>query len=208
MAPKFIRSILIISSLLTILAAVPLSPAYADGGSLPATSFPTLDTFSGWMSNGQAAQLRGVYVPDVLADTVVQQPEGQGTFVSPRQNIVTQFAAARAAGSVGLLAHNFLAGAKFFSLKMGQPVYLVYGDGHTSMFTVKHILQYKALQPDSPYSQFIDLGSGRSMSAGAVFNAVYARQGAVVFQTCIAANNNSSWGRLFIIADPSSAKDQ
>ena len=79
------------------------------------------------------------------------------------------------------------------SFRTRVPLYL---SGHT---TWKHLA---SLLPQSQPFHFIDLGSGRSMSAGAVFNAVYARQGAVVFQTCIDAQGDSSWGRLFIIAEP------
>ncbi len=202
MAPKLIRSILLISSILTALSVLPLTRVHADSAVLPSSEFPTLSTFTDWVNDGQAAQLTGVYVPNVLADGVVQQPAGESTFVSVRQNIVTQFAAASALGSTGLLAHNFLAGALFPQIRLGQKVYLVYGDGRSSLFTVTHILQYQALQPESPYSDFIDLSNNHSMSSSDVFTAVYGRRGAVVLQTCIANNGDPSWGRLFIVAEP------
>jgi hypothetical protein len=202
MAPKLIRSTLILTFILIALLVLPPANVSADGTGLPASDFPTLSSFAGWLNNGASAQLRGVYVPDILADSVVQQPAGQATFVSPRQNILTQFAAASSLGSTGLLAHNFLAGEKFPEMQVGQRVYLVYGDGKTIAYMVTTILQYQALQPESPYSNFIDLSNGAPMSATEVFNAAYGRQGAVVFQTCIAANGNSSWGRLFIVAQP------
>jgi hypothetical protein len=202
MAPKLLRSVLTMTFLMTALAAMPPVRVMAADSGLPDTAFPGLGTFRTWINNGHAAELRGVYVPNILADSVVQQPENQATFVSPRDNVITQFGAASSVGSTGLLAHNFLAGSKFPALKYGQLVYLVYGDGHISVYSVRRILQYQALEPESPYSDFVDLSDGRSMSSGEVFKAAYARPGAVVFQTCIASDGNSSWGRLFVIAEP------
>ncbi|HEX8992635.1 MAG TPA: hypothetical protein VF784_13235 [Anaerolineales bacterium] len=200
MAPKTFRSLLIATSIAFVLAILPAS-AHADTA-LPDTTLPTLTTFTSWLSNGQAGLLRGVYVPGILADGVVQQPAGRGDYVSPRQGYVTQFGAASALGSTGLLAHNYLAGATFSLMQAGQLVYLVYGDGKTVTFMVTQRLQYQALQPNSPYSNFIDPGSHRSMTASQVFSTAYGHPGAVVFQTCIAANGVDSWGRLFVIAEP------
>jgi len=202
MAPKLIRSIFILPFIVTALAALPASPAYAADITLPNSALPSLASFASLLNNGQTGQLRGVYVPNILADGVVQQPTSQATFVSPRQGIITQFGAASSLGSTGLLAHNFLAGAQFPQMKMGQVVYLVYGDGRLASFVVTEVQQYQALQPASPYSEFIDLSTGRSMSSTDVFNAAYGHAGMVVFQTCIASGNEPSWGRLFIIARP------
>ena len=200
MAPRIFRTLLIATSFALVLAMLPAS-VHADSA-LPDTSLPALTTFSSWLKNGKAGLLRGVYVPGVLADGVVQQPAGQGDFVTPRQGYVTQFGAASELGSTGLLAHNYLAGAAFSLMQAGQLIYLVYGDGKTVAFMVTHRLQYQALQPNSPYSNFVDLGNRRSMTASQVFSAAYGHPGAVVFQTCIAANGVDSWGRLFVIAEP------
>jgi hypothetical protein len=201
MAPKLIRSILITTLAVTALAALPPMRASAANAAVD-TSFPALGTFAGLLNNGQEAQLRGVYVPNILADIVVQQPADQGGFVSPRDGILTQFAAASTVGSTGLLAHNFLAGSKFTQMKYGQPVYLIYGNGRITRYVVTHTQQYQALQPESPYSNFVDLSNNRPMSSGDVFSAAYGHPGAVIFQTCIANNGVSSWGRLFIMAEP------
>lgn len=202
MAPKFIRTLSIVILLATAFLALPTPSVYAAGSHPADASLPALDTFAGSVKNGQAGQLRGVYVPDILADTVVQQPANQADFVSPRQNIITQFSSATTLGSTGLLAHNFLAGAKFSQMQPGQTVYLVYGDGRTAAFTVTTILRYQALQPNSVYSNFKDLTSGRTVSASSLFSTTYGRRGEVVFQTCITSNGLSTWGRLFVIASP------
>ncbi len=202
MAPKLIRSLLLLSSSVLIgLAALPVARAYADGTVLPGSDLPGLIAFAGGVYNGRS-ELRGVYVPNVLADDVVQQPTSDATFVSTTPEVVTQFRAASGVGSTGLLAHNYLAGTQFPLMRPGQTVYLVYGNGRTERYSVTQILKYQALQPESPYSNFVDLRDGRSMSATDLFNAAYGRPGDVVFQTCIAANGDPSWGRLFIVAEP------
>ncbi len=197
MAPRLFRFTLLFTFFVAIMAALPAVRALADGIALP-----TLGVFTGLMTDGQPAELRGVYIPDVLADSVVQQPAGQSTFVSTTPDVLTQFAAASSLGSTGLLAHNYLAGDRFTLMHEGQFVYLVYGNGRMSVYEITQILQYQALQPESPYSNFVDLSNGRLMSAGDTFAAVYGRPGAVVFQTCIMANGDSSWGRLFVVAEP------
>ncbi len=202
MAPKSIRFLLSFASIMTILAVMPAAHAHADSSYLPGTDIPSLSTFAGWMNNGQAAQLRGVYVPNILADGVVQQPSGQATFVSTTPDVLTEFRAAATVGSTGLLAHNYLAGAQILLIRPGQIVYLVYGDGRMATYMVTQMRRYQALQPESPFSNFIDLRDGLSMSASDLFMAAYGRPGAVVFQTCLTANGNPSWGRLFVVAEP------
>jgi hypothetical protein len=161
-----------------------------------------LDMFVEQVKNGQADQLRGIYIPGILSAPVVQQPSARDDFVSPRQNIVTQFSMASKVGSTGLLAHNYLAGKSFALLKGGQEFYLVYGDGRVIHFTVLEVLQYEALEPDSASSTFVDLKSGSALTYSALFLEVYNRPGQVILQTCIEKDNEPSWGRLFVIAEP------
>ncbi len=202
MAPRLIRSLFLIAPMLTALAVLPALNVQADTIVIPDTNLPSLGTFVNLMTDGRPAELRGVFVPDVLADPVVQQSGHDGTFVSTDPGVITQFGPASDIGSVGLLAHNFLAGAKFTELQPGTLVYLVYGDGRLATFRVETLMRYQALDPESPYSTFVDLSTGTSMTASTVFNTVYGRPGDVIFQTCIDANGNASWGRLFIVAEP------
>jgi hypothetical protein len=165
----------------------------------------TLPDYAGFfesVQNGQAGVLRGVYVPGVLALPIVQQPVGHPGFVSQTDGEITQFSMAAEVGNVGLLAHNFLSGEIFSNLSLGQEVRLIYGDGAVEYFVVDQVLQYQALQPYSPYSDFRDLESNITTSAEELFRKVYRGERHVTFQTCIEANGNSSWGRLFIIAHP------
>lgn len=56
------------------------------------------------VENGDVNTLSGVYVPNVLALPVIQQPSGNAGYVSNKDDQATQFAMASQFGSVGLLA--------------------------------------------------------------------------------------------------------
>ena len=165
-------------------------------------ALPSFDEFSRLVQNGQRDVLRGVYVDSVLALPVVQQPAGETTYVSDHEGEATQFGTASQYGTVGLLAHNHMAGSAFSQLSIDQEVHLIYGDGFVETFVVKAVLKFQALQPDNPYSSFRNLNRDETLSATQLFNRVYSGYYHLTFQTCIAANGKSSWGRLFIIAIP------
>jgi hypothetical protein len=208
MALKSLRSVPTNIILLFVLstALIPRYGVQALSRNFPSDNLPLLNVFVDQVKNGQSDQLRGIYIPEILAAPVVQQPKGDNGFVSPRQNIVTQFALASQFGSTGLLAHNNLAGASFFQLETGQKIYLIYGDGQISTFVITEILRYQALQPTSPSSKFIDLNTNDLLKASEVFSNVYDRQGQAIFQTCISKGDEASWGRLFVIAESYSHK--
>jgi hypothetical protein len=208
MALKHIRSFLTNIILLFALSTA-FSPTYgvqALGNYSHTEKLPLLSIFVSQVKNGQSNQLRGVYVPEILAFPVVQQPKRNNGFVSLKQNIVTQFGLASQFGSTGLLAHNNLAGSSFSQLETGQKIYLIYGDGKISTFIVTEIMRYQALKPNSTSSKFIDLKTNDLLKATEVFSNVYDRKGQVIFQTCISKGDELSWGRLFVIAEPYSQK--
>ena len=162
-------------------------------------AFISLSDFSSQVANGNGSQITGLYSENIFALAVVQQPSGQAGFVSTSANTTTQF---KMAAGLGFLAHNYLAGSNFFSLSGGGVITVVYGDGSTKSYRVANIRKFQALDPDSPYSNFIDLATGEQLSASDLFYQTYGISGQMVLQTCISANGNSSWGRLFIIATP------
>jgi hypothetical protein len=164
--------------------------------------FPTLAEFSQSVQNGQPDVLRGVYVANILTLPVVQQPADRPYYVSNRNGEVTQFDMASRYGSTGLLAHNTLSGKVFFNLAFGQDVQLVYGDGRVENFEIRQILHFQALDPESISSPFRNLDRNEVISATEMFNRVYAGGPRLVFQTCIEAEGNVSWGRLFAVAVP------
>ena len=163
---------------------------------------PDFTDFAQPVENGDINILSGVYVPNVLALPVIQQPAGNAGYVSNKDDQATQFAMASQFGSVGLLAHNYLSGRFFSELTVGQEVRLVYGDGKVEYFVVTEILRYQALEPDSQLSSFRNLDYYEVLSAEQMFKRVYAGERHVTFQTCIAANGTISWGRLFVVAKP------
>jgi hypothetical protein len=165
-------------------------------------TLPNLTDFSKSVQNGKADVLRGVYVNDVLALPVAQQPYGNAGYVSNSDGEITQFGMASQYGNIGLLAHNHLSGRSFSQLAVGQEVRLVYGDGTTQSFIITEVMQFQALQPTSPYSSFRNLSKDETLTAEQMFKRVYLGDRHVTFQTCIEANGNTSWGRLFIIAVP------
>ncbi len=165
-------------------------------------SLPEFTDFSQIVQNSQPDVLRGVYVPDVLALPVIQQPEDNAGFVSSKDGEITQFGMASQFGNVGLLAHNTLSGEAFSQLARGQEVRLVYGNGKVEYFVITEVMSYQALQPTSPYSSFRSPSGSETLTAEQMFKRVYAGDRHVTFQTCIEANGNFSWGRLFVIAVP------
>lgn len=153
-------------------------------------------------TTGDGDLLRGVYVADVLDLPVVQQPVDKPYYVSDRDGETTQFSMVSQYGNIGLLAHNTLSGKYFSKLNVGQEVRLNYEDGRTEYFVIKQILRFQALEPDSVASSFRNLDRNETISAVEMFNRAYVGERRLVFQTCIAAKGNASWGRLFVVATP------
>ena len=166
------------------------------------SEIPPLDEFIVRVANGEADELRGIYAPDVFAYSVVTQPDGSPAFVSTQPETVTQFEAASRYDTTGLLAHNYLAGENFSSLEKGQWIYLIYGDGRTETFIIGELIRFQALEPNSVTSDFVDLATGERLSSTRLFFKVFNRPGNLTLQTCIYADGNLSWGRLFILAEP------
>ncbi len=181
-------------------------PALVNGTSSteknPPAEADAFDVFVNSVTNGIADQLVGVYAEDVLAMPVVQQPSGNAGYISSATNTITQFAAATSFGTTGLLAHNTHAGAKFYDLEVGQEVDIILGDGSTKAYRIESIRQFQALEPTSPYSDFIDLETNERLTATQLFYQVYTGEHHLTFQTCLQRDGNTSWGRTFVLATP------
>ena len=189
------------SLLLTVFLSLFYSPLNTKA--LGNVALPSLIDFSKSVQDGNAKSLRGVYVENVFALPVVQQPAGNASYVSNNDGEITQFGIPSQYGNIGLLAHNHLAGSLFPQLAVGQEVRLIYGDGRMESFVITEVLHYQALQPTSPYSSFLNIDKAEeTLSAEQMFKRVYLGERHVTFQTCINAYGNSSWGRLFVIAEP------
>ena len=169
----------------------------------PTTSIPSLDQFSAALNSGKADAVAGVYAADTFALRVVKQVADNPSYVSPINGTVTQFGTATQYGTLGFLAHNYLSGSYFSKLTLGQEIDIVNGDGTVRRYTITSIRRSQALNPSSPYSNFVDVeNGGAQLSSTDLFNQIYAGGNKVVFQTCIYGNGNWSWGRLFVTATP------
>ena len=181
------------------------TPMHALAQSNSATGDNTLLNYFSFVKsvkNGQTGVLRGVYVSDVLALPIVQQPFGHPEFVSENDGEITQFNMATQTGNIGLLAHNHLSGEAFINLLPGQEVRLIYGDGRVESFIISQVLRYQALEPYNANSEFRDLETNTLITAEELFHKMYRGNRHITFQTCIEASGNGSWGRLFVIAHP------
>ena len=204
MASRFKKQIFFVTLLSVFFSTlVPITQVSAKE---PLNTIPNLYSFIETVKDGNAESLRGIYVQGVMAFAIIQQPYGNPGFVSSVDSTLTQFSIASEVGNLGLLAHNYLAGANFSQLQKGDSIILVYGDGHTQRFMVEDIQSYQATDPLSPYSHFKNLNEEEFLSAEQLFNKVYRGEFHLTLQTCIEYEGNLSWGRLFIIATPISEK--
>jgi len=163
----------------------------------------SLHAFAAAVEGGNPNHITGIFVPRVLAQRVVRQPKSDPAFVSSEPDSVTQFNLANKYGSLGFLAHNYLSGVLFFNLQQGDVVYIVYGDGSSKRFKINEIRRFKALKPNSPYSDFIDLNNDKTvLPAKDLFFQTYGQANHIILQTCIEKEGNQSWGRLFVMAEP------
>ncbi len=208
---------LLIALLIPLLLAGFFPSAHPQAGYIPVTGFEpghaspalnnrsTLPNFVARIAtSGNAGQIAGLFLTGRLELPVLQQPSNSPGFVSSVPDSVTQFGLASQHGSLAFLAHNNLAGQKFFNLKSGQILSLVYGNGKVDYYRIVDIREYRALSPNSPYSNFVDLDDpqGDVISVTDLFYNIYAKAGRLILQTCIEAEGQPSWGRLFIIAVP------
>ncbi len=188
-------------ALMSVLAALiffmATSPAEVRAQNDP-NKFPALEEFITTVTNGNPQALRGVYVPQVMSLTIVQQPQGDSRFVSRKNSVATQFSMAAKVGNIGLLAHNDLAGRLFFAIQQNDLVILIYGNGRTETFIVDGVHKYQAVMRGT----YIDMDTQNTLGTGELFDSMYRGDYHVTLQTCIEKNGNPDWGRLFIIARP------
>ncbi len=201
--PQTLRVSRNIILLFAVFISLVLSPTHV-GALGKGDVIPSFTEFVKAVENNQAGVLRGVYVPGVLAFPVVQQPVGNAGYVSLNDGEITQFGMPTQFGNIGLLAHNNLSGRYFSQLASGQEVRLVYGDGKVEYFVVTQIFSFQALEPTNLFSKFRDMGTAETLTAEQLFGKAYRGSRHVTFQTCIAANGEPSWGRLFVVAAPKS----
>ena len=159
------RTALNLPLLVFVISSLFFSPMFTTPIVKAGNILPDFTDFAQPVENGDVNILSGVYVPNILALSVIQQPSGNAGYVSNKDDEATQFGMASKFGSVGLLAHNYLSGRFFSELTVGQEVRLVYGDGKVEYFVIAEILRYQALEPNSQLSSFRNLDNYEVLSA-------------------------------------------
>jgi hypothetical protein len=157
---------------------------------------------NGPVTDENTSLISSVSVPKAFSYTVIQQPEDNPYYVSSSKYLVTEFGLARKYGTIGLLAHNNLAGKSFKRLNLDQEINIVQKDGHPDRYIVSAIYRFQALDSTNTESRFVDLDSKETLTATELFNKMYTGGPHLTFQTCIYARGDPSWGRLFVIAMP------
>jgi hypothetical protein len=184
------------------LAFVPVTgTSTSNNADIVAAPTQSLTEFSEAIQDGNE-EIRGVYVENVMALKVIQQPANKPGYVSSINGIATQFGLAEKYGTVGLLAHNFASGSSFDEIEIGAEVRTITGKGDIQTYQVVKVVSFQALSPNSQTSSFRDLATDEEYSAGKLFEKIYQGEPHLVLQTCIANGSEDSWGRLFIIAEP------
>ena len=150
----------------------------------------------------ESLERQSLISPGRFSLEVVSQPHGQPGYVSSVEGTVTRFALAADHGAIGLLAHNYVSGALFEDVRIGEFLFLTAGDGTRQAYQVNQILKFSALAPADPRSDFVEISSGKRLSAEALFARTYGVSGQLVLQTCIADESIDNMGRLFILASP------
>lgn len=166
------------------------------------TRLPALQSFVAQVTNDEADTLVGIYVKDIMALQIVQQPGGDPVYIERMEGTATQFQQASLFGATGLLAHNDLSGRYFFEITPGTDLILVYGNGSTSRYTVSEIGDYQRLSLTDLRSDFVDLATNEKKSTDELFAHYYQQEQALTLQTCIAQNGILDWGVRFILARP------
>lgn len=106
------------------------------------------------------------------------EPQACPLCVTTRAGAASLFGRAQQAGTVGILAHNYMAGVYFYELEPGDWLALEYADGQRADYAVTHASAY--------YRHNGLLCNGRCYSEDQVFAREYT--GGLVLQTCIGDN--------------------
>ena len=133
---------------------------------------------------------------------VVQQPADDLIYVSNKRDLLTQFQLADQNGVVGLLAHDYLAGKKFYDLQVGQIVSITYQDDSVRHYQIISLHRYQKINPSDLYSDFVDLDTHEQLSSAQVFSLYYLGNHHLTLQTCLEGEGRLDWGLFFVTASP------
>lgn len=176
-----------------------LSGNVNNSNSEPETTFPSLTQFVSSVKNGNG-QITGVYVEKLMANPVIQQPQGNYEYISGDPNTLTQFMLTTPE-VIGLLAHNYLAGKLFFDINIGERIFVIDGYGGVSEYQVVEIDSFQVTKIDGVV-KYVNIHEHQILDTTQVFAKFYMGEQHVTLQTCIAKDGDPVWGRLFITAIP------
>jgi hypothetical protein len=143
---------------------------------------------------------------------VIGQPKNDVNYVSADPQEITEFEQPRqqTKNFNWLLVHNYNpAGKEISKLKQGDNVWILTPSGEEKYQVIKKE-EYQALSPTSNTADFVDLNKESSTFNQRITTAdLYGRmtqkslqargdQEIAILQTCIEANGELSWGRLFV----------
>ena len=119
---------------------------FYDGGhmsSLPALfdDVASLDAFRRSVTNGNSAQLTGIWVEDTLAFRV---QAGLTTYAPTSKDTLSIYRWAWEHGVMGLLIHNYRGGTKLYQLNPGIMIAAIYGDGEVDWYVTRGGTWYEA----------------------------------------------------------------
>lgn len=176
-----------------------LSGNVNNSNSEPEVTFPTLTQFISTVANG-ISQITGVYIENLMATPVVQQPPGNYEFISNDPNTITQFMLTTPEVT-GLLAHNYLVGKLFFKINIGDSIFIIDGYGRVAEYRVVEIDSYQVTKIDGVV-KYVDIHEYQELDTAQLFAKYYMGEKHLTLQTCIAKDGDPVWGRLFITAIP------
>lgn len=170
------------------------------------TLLTPIETFVPLVLHDSAADpntIYGVYAPNLFAFWVVQQPPGDGEYISSGPLEVTQFASAASFGTIGLLAHGgtFLAGKEFYRLLPDDLIALIYGDGTIVDYRVTATDWWTVLDPDTRTTFYLP-AEDTTIDWTRLYFRYYAVDGQLTLQTCFEVDGRATGGLLFVTAQP------
>jgi hypothetical protein len=129
--------------------------------------------------------------------TIYAQPKGCYGCVTGLPGQATWFRAPwRESRTLGLLAHNYLGGAHFAELAVGDRLTVRTDYGEALIYRVIAVLRYLAVQPGRFDTDVMD-DAGRRITQGQVYARVYDRPGQLTLQTSLGGEYG---GWLFVLA--------
>lgn len=143
---------------------------------------------------------------------IVQQPPGQEEYVDPNYDVITEFSELseeEEKQARWFLAHiQGKAGQEIAQLRQGMRIRFEMEGGEVQEYEIAGVVRYQATEPNSSTAPLIEVNEnletiGIPLSNRAVKRGLFGlANGGIILQTCIENGGNSSWGRIFVVAQP------